>query len=86
MGRTKAEPCEDETTMRLRELYTLKYKRDKYLINGINTIHRANKMGYAPSKSTQSFYQLQQDADGKWFIPESRKAELKAMSLVEFNS
>jgi len=83
MGR-KAVPSDDANVNTLREMYALRYKRERYVVCGTNTVNRANKYGYDPSKATQEFYKLEKNAEGKWFIPDTRKVELRALSLAEY--
>jgi|APGre2960657373_1045057.scaffolds.fasta_scaffold396364_1 hypothetical protein len=85
MGR-KATPSDDANVNTLREMYSLRYKRERYVVCGKNTVNRANKLGYDPSKATQEFYKLEKNAEGKWFIPDARKDELRALSLADYQS
>jgi hypothetical protein len=85
MGR-KAVPSDDADVNILREMYSLRYKRERYVICGVNTVNRANKYKYDPSKATQEFYKLEKNVEGKWFIPESRKLELRTLSLADYHS
>ena len=47
MGR-KATPSDDANVNTLREMYSLRYKRERYVVCGKNTVNRANKLGYDP--------------------------------------